>query len=54
MKLAVTGVGIVSPLGHNLELNLNNLKNMEVPLVEALKQMSVEVNMNLVIKAQTK
>lgn len=35
MKLAVTGVGIVSPLGHNLELNLNNLKNMEVPLVEA-------------------
>jgi len=32
MKLAVTGVGIVSPLGHNLEINLNNLKSMQVPL----------------------
>ena len=31
MKLAVTGVGIVSPLGNNLEENITNLRNLEVP-----------------------
>ena len=31
MKLAITGVGIVSPLGNTLEENITNLKNLEVP-----------------------
>ena len=31
MKLAITGVGIVSPLGNNLEENITNLRNLEVP-----------------------
>jgi 3-oxoacyl-[acyl-carrier-protein] synthase II len=32
MKLAVTGVGIVSPLGNTLEENMTNLRSMQVPL----------------------
>lgn len=32
MKLAVTGVGIVSPLGNTLQENMENLHNMQVPL----------------------
>lgn len=35
MKLAVTGVGIVSPLGNTLEENLQNLRDMKVPLVDS-------------------
>jgi 3-oxoacyl-[acyl-carrier-protein] synthase II len=31
VKLAITGVGIVSPLGNNLEENITNLRNLEVP-----------------------
>ena len=31
MKLAITGVGIVSPLGNTLEENITNLRNLEVP-----------------------
>ena len=34
MKLAVTGVGLVSPLGNTVEDNLTNLKNMQVPIQE--------------------
>ena len=32
MKLAITGVGIVSPLGNNLTENIQNLKAFEVPI----------------------
>ncbi len=32
MKLAITGVGIVSPLGNTLSENINNLKAMQVPI----------------------
>jgi len=35
MKMAVTGVGVVSPLGNDLPSNMDNLINMEVPLVES-------------------
>ena len=35
MKMAVTGVGVVSPLGNDLAHNMDNLINMEVPLVES-------------------
>ena len=35
MKMAVTGVGVVSPLGNDLPSNMENLINMEVPLVES-------------------
>ena len=32
MKLAITGVGIVSPLGNNLTEIIQNLKAFEVPI----------------------
>jgi len=32
MKLAITGVGIVSPLGNNIQENVLNLKELKVPL----------------------
>ncbi len=32
MKLAITGVGIVSPLGNNLSENIQNLKALQVPI----------------------
>ena len=32
MKLAITGVGIVSPLGNNLSENIQNLKALKVPI----------------------
>ena len=32
MKLAITGVGIVSPLGNTLSDNIENLKAMQVPI----------------------
>ena len=35
MKMAVTGVGVVSPLGNDLPRNMENLINMEVPLVDS-------------------
>ena len=35
MKMAVTGVGIVSPLGNDVPTNIENLKDMVVPLVDA-------------------
>ena len=35
MKLAITGVGLVSPLGNTIEENLTNLKNMEIPIQDA-------------------
>jgi 3-oxoacyl-[acyl-carrier-protein] synthase II len=35
MKMAVTGVGIVSPLGNNVPDNIQNLKDMVVPLADA-------------------
>ena len=30
MKLAITGVGIVSPLGNTLSENIDNLKSLQV------------------------
>ena len=33
--MAVTGVGVVSPLGNDLPSNMDNLINMEVPLVDS-------------------
>ena len=35
MKMAVTGVGVVSPLGKDLPTNIENLKDMVVPLADA-------------------
>ena len=35
MKMAVTGVGVVSPLGNDLPTNIENLKDMVVPLADA-------------------
>ena len=35
MKMAVTGVGVVSPLGNDLPTNMENLINMQVPLQDA-------------------
>ena len=35
MKMAVTGVGIVSPLGNNVPDNIQNLRDMVVPLADA-------------------
>jgi 3-oxoacyl-(acyl-carrier-protein) synthase len=32
MKLAITGVGIVSPLGNTLSENIDNLKSLQVPI----------------------
>ena len=32
MKLAITGVGIVSPLGNSLSENIQNLKALQVPI----------------------
>lgn len=34
MKIAVTGIGIVSPLGNDLEENVTNLKNLSVPIAD--------------------
>ena len=33
--MAVTGVGVVSPLGNDLPTNMENLINMQVPLQDA-------------------
>ena len=34
MKLAITGVGIVSPLGNTLAENIVNLKAKKVPITD--------------------
>ena len=34
MKLAITGVGIVSPLGNDIRTNIQNLKNLVVPITD--------------------
>ena len=38
MKLAITGVGIVSPLGNTLSENIKNLKALEVPIQDYRQQ----------------
>ena len=38
MKLAITGVGIVSPLGNTLSENISNLKALEVPITDYRQQ----------------
>ena len=38
MKLAITGVGIVSPLGNTLSENISNLKALEVPIQDYRQQ----------------
>ena len=38
MKLAITGVGIVSPLGNTLSENIENLKAMQVPITDYRQQ----------------
>lgn len=34
MKLAITGIGIVSPLGNDLDTTIKNLKNLSIPNTE--------------------